>query len=52
MVYLKAALEAYARLFEGDSMGKYAREQAWPAARARIVGEAALADLKLGAGND
>ena len=39
MVYFQAALQAYVRLFEGDSMGAYAREQAWPAARDRIHSE-------------
>ena len=47
MTYFKAALEAYVRLYVGDSMGAYARDQAWPAALARIRGEAALAKLRV-----
>jgi hypothetical protein len=48
MAYLQAALEAYVGLFEGDAMGTYARERAWPAAEARMRGDAALAALGMG----
>jgi hypothetical protein len=45
MLYFRAALRAYVRLFgasEGDdAMGRYVREQAWPATRARIAAQAA-----------
>ena len=46
MVYFQAALQAYVRLFEGDSMGAFAREQAWPVALARIRGDSVLANLR------
>lgn len=36
VAYFHAALHAYTHLFQGDSMGEYARNVAWPAAQARI----------------
>jgi hypothetical protein len=46
MLYFKEALRAYVALFgtseADDEMGRYVREQAWPATRARLDAQAAL----------